>query len=110
MGSPRLDVVFCFWQCDKKNHGWREGPPVTVLCQSFRSAGRAFTLRLNQIQTKKEYSFAPLPASIPLEHWPVMADNAPGAANALPRVAVRWFFSSNCWFPLTVFRETGGGS
>ena len=34
-GSPRLDVVFCFWQCDKKNHGWREGPPVTVLCQVF---------------------------------------------------------------------------
>jgi hypothetical protein len=75
MGSPRLDVVFCFWQCDKKNHGWREGPPVTVLCQSFRSAGRAFTLRLNQIQTKKEYSFTPLPASIPLEHWPVIADD-----------------------------------
>jgi hypothetical protein len=23
--SPRFDVVFCFWQCDKKNHGWREG-------------------------------------------------------------------------------------
>jgi hypothetical protein len=35
MESPRLDIVFCFWQCDKKNHGWREGPPVTVLCQVF---------------------------------------------------------------------------
>jgi hypothetical protein len=35
MGSPRLDVVFRLWQCDKENHGWREGPPVTVLCQSF---------------------------------------------------------------------------
>jgi hypothetical protein len=35
MGSPRLDVVFRLWQCDKKNHGWREGPPVTVSCQSF---------------------------------------------------------------------------
>ena len=53
MGSPRLAVVFCFWQCDKKNHGWREGPPVTGLCQSFRSAGRAFTLRQNQSRTKK---------------------------------------------------------
>ena len=52
MGSPRVDVVFCLWQCDKENHGWREGPPVTVLCQSFRSAGRAFTLRLNQFRTK----------------------------------------------------------
>jgi len=28
----RVEVVFCFWQCDKKNHGWREGPPVTVPC------------------------------------------------------------------------------
>ena len=53
MGSPRVDVVFRLWQCDKENHGWREGPPVTVLCQSFRSAGRAFTLRLNQFRTKK---------------------------------------------------------
>jgi hypothetical protein len=35
MGSPRVDVVFGLWQCDKENHGWREGPPVTVLCQSF---------------------------------------------------------------------------
>jgi len=25
MGSPRIDLVFRFWQCDKKNHGWREG-------------------------------------------------------------------------------------
>src|ERR1017187_3059706 len=22
---PRVDVVFHFWQCDKENHGWREG-------------------------------------------------------------------------------------
>jgi len=27
MGSPRVDVG----QCDKDNHGWREGPPLTVL-------------------------------------------------------------------------------
>jgi hypothetical protein len=53
VGSPRLDVVFCFWQCDKKNHGWREGSPVTVLCQRFRSAGRAFTLLQNQFRTRK---------------------------------------------------------
>jgi len=51
-GSPRFDVVFRLWQCDKENHGWREGPPVTLLCQSFRSAGRAFNLRLNQFRTK----------------------------------------------------------
>ena len=35
MGSPRVDVVFRLWQCDKKNHGWREGPPLTKPCQSF---------------------------------------------------------------------------
>ena len=52
MGSPRVAVVFRFWQGDKENHGWREGPPATVLSQSFRSAGRAFTLRLNQFRTK----------------------------------------------------------
>jgi hypothetical protein len=27
MGSPRVGVVFRLWQCDKDNHGWREGPP-----------------------------------------------------------------------------------
>ena len=34
MGSPRVDVVFRLWQCDKDNHGWREGPSLTVLWQS----------------------------------------------------------------------------
>jgi hypothetical protein len=33
MGSPRVDVVFVLWQCDKENHGWREAP-LTVLCES----------------------------------------------------------------------------
>jgi len=23
----RVDVAFRLWQCDKENHGWREGPP-----------------------------------------------------------------------------------
>jgi hypothetical protein len=32
---PGVDVVFRLWQCDKKNHGWREGPPLTVPCQSL---------------------------------------------------------------------------
>jgi len=44
--------------------------PVTVLCQVFDPAGRAFTLRLNQIRTKKEYSFA-LPEATLSEHWPL---------------------------------------
>jgi len=32
---PAACLVFRFWQCDKENHGWREGPPLTVPCQSF---------------------------------------------------------------------------
>ena len=32
---PGLDVAIRFWQCDKKNQGWREGPPLIVPCQSF---------------------------------------------------------------------------
>jgi hypothetical protein len=34
-----VDVVFRLWQCDKKNQGWREGPPLTVPCQSFDLLG-----------------------------------------------------------------------
>ena len=32
---PGVDVAIRLWQCDKKNQGWREGPPLTVPCQSF---------------------------------------------------------------------------
>jgi hypothetical protein len=53
----RVDVVFCLWQCDKKNHGWREGPAADRSLLKSRSAGRPFTLRLSQFRTKKEYSF-----------------------------------------------------
>ena len=48
-----VDVVFRLWQCDKENHGWCEGPPLTVLCQSFRSAGRAFTLPAKSVSNEK---------------------------------------------------------
>jgi hypothetical protein len=27
--SPRIGLVFWLGQCDKVNHGWREGPPLT---------------------------------------------------------------------------------
>ena len=61
-----------------------KAPPVTGLCQRFRSAGRAFTLRLNQFRTKKEYNFA-LAARQPLnlEHWPVIADDPDRIAGTL---------------------------
>jgi hypothetical protein len=63
MGSPRVDVVFRLWQCDKENHGWREGPPRPFPAK-FRSAGRAFTLRQSQFRTKEEYCF-PLATASP---------------------------------------------
>jgi ABC-type antimicrobial peptide transport system permease subunit len=44
---------------------------VTVLCQSPRSAGRAFTLRHSQFRTKEAYCFLLLAASPSSEHWPV---------------------------------------
>ena len=80
----RVNVVFRLWQCDKENHGWREGPPVTVLWQSFRSAGRAFTLRQRQFRTKKEYRFAMLAASPHSEHWPVYNDHSRRTGPTLP--------------------------
>jgi len=61
-GSPRVDVVFRLWQCDKENHGWREGPPLTVPCPSFDLLAGAFTLRQSQFPTKKEYCFASVAA------------------------------------------------
>ena len=61
MGSPRVDLVFRLWQCDKENHGWREGPPQTVLPSSI--GWLAFTLLVSQRRTKKEYCFALLAAS-----------------------------------------------
>jgi hypothetical protein len=33
MPSPRIGLVLWFWQCDKENHGWREGPPLTDPCR-----------------------------------------------------------------------------
>jgi hypothetical protein len=59
MGLPRVDVVFCFWQCDKENHGWREGPPLTVLCESSDPlAGPSPSGKVSFERKKKEYCFA----------------------------------------------------
>ena len=55
MGLPRDDVVFRLWQCDKENHGWREGPPLTVPRQSFDLLAGPSPSRQNQLRTKKEY-------------------------------------------------------
>ena len=52
MGSPRVDVVFRLWQCDKENHGWCEGLPLTVAAK-FRSEDPAFTLSVKTVSNEK---------------------------------------------------------
>jgi len=59
---PRFNVVFGVWQCDKKNHGWREGPPLTVACEVSICWPGLHPPGKISIQTKKEYCF-PLPAA-----------------------------------------------
>ena len=57
MGSPRIDAVFRLWQRDKKNHGWRGGPPLTVPCQSFDLLPGLHP-PVKSVSTKKEYCLA----------------------------------------------------
>jgi hypothetical protein len=33
--SPRFKVVLRIEECDKENHGWREGPPLTLAWKRF---------------------------------------------------------------------------
>ncbi len=50
---------------------WREGPPLTVLCQSLNLLAGPSPFRQSQIQTKKEYCFPATAATPHSEHWPV---------------------------------------
>jgi len=71
MGSPRDDVVFRLWQCDKENHGWREGPPLTVPCQSFDLlAGPSPSGKISS-ERKKNTPLRRWPRAPQSEHWPV---------------------------------------
>ena len=53
MGSPRVNVVFHLWQCDKENHGWREGPPLTVSWLEFRSVEGLHPPGIFKLERKK---------------------------------------------------------
>jgi hypothetical protein len=61
MGSPRVDVVFWFRQCDKENHGWCEGPPLTVLCESSDLLAGPSPSGKVSFERKKNTAFAGLP-------------------------------------------------
>ena len=72
MQSPRIGLVFWLWQCDKENHGWREGPPLTVvLAREFRSV-EGLHPPDKPTRTKEEYCLPPVPATpLTLRDWPV---------------------------------------
>ena len=52
-GLPGDDVVFRLWQCDKENHGWREGAPLTVHAKTS-ICGWAFTLSAKSSYERKK--------------------------------------------------------
>jgi len=71
VGSPRVDVVFLLWQCDKENHGWREGRPLTVAAK-FRSETGLHPPGKVSSERKKNIAFCQFEANRPYsQHWPV---------------------------------------
>ena len=70
MGSPRVDVVFLLWQCDKENHGWREGPPLTVLCESSDLLAGPSPSGEVSFERKKNTALRCWPPAPRSEHWP----------------------------------------
>jgi hypothetical protein len=70
--------------------GWREGPPVTVLCQSVNQLGRAFTLRQSQFPTKKRILLCVGGPRAPhSEHWPVCRRASRPDGSAGPSISPR---------------------
>lgn len=56
-GSPRIGLVFALGQCDKKNQGWREGPPLFNALPRFDSDVGLHPPQKLSCRTKKEYRF-----------------------------------------------------
>jgi hypothetical protein len=54
--SPRIGLVIGLWQCDKENHGWREGLPLTVAAK-FRSEDRPSPSGKVSLERKKNTVF-----------------------------------------------------
>ena len=74
MGSPRVDVVFRLWQCDKENQGWREGPLLTVSWQSFDLLAGPSPSGKVSFGRKKNTALRRCPRAPHLRHWPVISD------------------------------------
>ena len=86
MGSPRVDVVFRLWQCDKENQGWREGPLLTVSWQSFDLLAGPSPSGKVSFGRKKNTALRRCPRAPHLRHWPVISDNR----TAKEAMAVLW--------------------
>jgi hypothetical protein len=74
MGSPRLNVVFRLWQWDKENHGWREGPPLTVPGKVFDPLAGPSPSGKVRFQRKKNTALRRCPRAAHLRHWPIISD------------------------------------
>jgi|ERR1700738_5046028 hypothetical protein len=71
-GHPEW-VAFSLGQCDKKNHGWREGLPLTAPCQvstvtGLHPPGKSMS---NEKRILPSAFRRQLPCSV---HWPVFTD------------------------------------
>ena len=106
--SPRIDLVFRFWQCDKENHGWREGLPLTVSAK-FRSEAGLHPPGKVIPERKREYCFPTLAATPHSEHWPVFmrfTEKWKAASPALTTSIRAPFTAPNIWTAMRVSTPT----
>ena len=68
---PQVGLVFRLCQCDKENQDWREGPPLTVPCQSFDLPAGPSPSGKFKFERKKNTVFSGPPRAPHSEHWPV---------------------------------------
>jgi len=74
MGSPRDDVVFRLWQCDKRITAGVKAA-LTVPCQSFDLLAGPSPSGQNQLRTKKRITLcAAGRALLNQKHWPGLND------------------------------------
>jgi hypothetical protein len=59
---PGSGLVIGLWQCDKENHGWREGLSLTVAAK-FRSEDRPSPSGKDSLERKKNTAFHRRPPS-----------------------------------------------
>jgi hypothetical protein len=71
LGHPGAILSSASGSAIKRINGWREGPPVTVSCESFDLLAGPSPSRQISFERKKEYCFPAFAATPHSEHWPV---------------------------------------